>query len=213
MLSHFSHVRLFATLWTVQPSRFLCPWNSAGKNTGVSCHFLLQGIFPNQGSNPSLLASCTGRWVLYHQHHLGTLLNFFCMTCEAFMIRAPWILSPSTLVTLIMAHTSLSHFLCGSDSQALLWAFFRSSSSVWNAHPSLSGLSFTNSPGYIQSSSGQFSQSILFGGRYSIHHLMTHMSCLILLPNGNSFSTRNISCSTSQRMIYISTVINSLAFA
>ena len=25
-----------------------------GKNTGVGCHFLLQGIFPTQGSNPSL---------------------------------------------------------------------------------------------------------------------------------------------------------------
>ena len=29
-----------------------CPWDSPGKNTGVGCHFLLQGIFPNQGSNP-----------------------------------------------------------------------------------------------------------------------------------------------------------------
>ena len=26
-----------------------------GKNTGVGCHFLLQGIFPTQGLNPSLL--------------------------------------------------------------------------------------------------------------------------------------------------------------
>ena len=26
-----------------------------GKNTGVGCHLLLQGIFPTQGSNPSLL--------------------------------------------------------------------------------------------------------------------------------------------------------------
>ena len=26
-----------------------------GKNTGFGCHFLLQGIFPNQGSNPGLL--------------------------------------------------------------------------------------------------------------------------------------------------------------
>ena len=29
----------------------LCPWDSPGKNTGVSCHALLQGIFPTQGSN------------------------------------------------------------------------------------------------------------------------------------------------------------------
>ena len=28
-----------------------------GKNTGVGCHFLLQGIFPTQGSNPGLLNS------------------------------------------------------------------------------------------------------------------------------------------------------------
>ena len=30
---------------------FLCPWNSPGKNTGVSCQSLLQGIFPTQGLN------------------------------------------------------------------------------------------------------------------------------------------------------------------
>ena len=36
-------------------SRLLCPWDSAGKNTGVDCHFLLQVIFPTQGWNPHLL--------------------------------------------------------------------------------------------------------------------------------------------------------------
>ena len=30
----------------------LSPWNSPGKNTGVGCCSLVQGIFPNQGSNP-----------------------------------------------------------------------------------------------------------------------------------------------------------------
>ena len=39
----------------------LCPWNSPGKNTGVSSHSLLQGIF--QGSN-SDLPHC--RWIIYH---------------------------------------------------------------------------------------------------------------------------------------------------
>ena len=42
LLSCFSHVWLFATLWTVQPARLLCPWDSPGKNTGVGCHALLQ---------------------------------------------------------------------------------------------------------------------------------------------------------------------------
>ena len=39
----------------LQPARLLCPWDFPGKNTQVSCHFLLQGIFPTQGSNPHLL--------------------------------------------------------------------------------------------------------------------------------------------------------------
>ena len=37
------------------PARFLCPWDSPGKNTGVGCRFLLQGIFPTQRSYPHLL--------------------------------------------------------------------------------------------------------------------------------------------------------------
>ena len=39
----------------LQPARLLCPWNFLGKNTGVGCHCLLQGIFPTQGLNPHLL--------------------------------------------------------------------------------------------------------------------------------------------------------------
>ena len=30
-------------------------WDFSGKNTGVGCHFLLQGIFPTQGSKLRLL--------------------------------------------------------------------------------------------------------------------------------------------------------------
>ena len=67
-LSHFSRVRLFATPWTVA-SRLLCPWDSPGKNTGVGCHFLLQGIFWAQGSNPGLL-HC--RQTLYPLSHQGS---------------------------------------------------------------------------------------------------------------------------------------------
>ena len=39
----------------LQPARLLCPRDSPGKNTGVDCHLLLQGIFPTQGSNHNLL--------------------------------------------------------------------------------------------------------------------------------------------------------------
>ena len=34
---------------------FLWPWDFPGKNAGVSSYFLLQGIFPTQGSNLRLL--------------------------------------------------------------------------------------------------------------------------------------------------------------
>ena len=33
----------------------LCPWSSPGKDTGVDCHALLQGIFLTQRLNPHLL--------------------------------------------------------------------------------------------------------------------------------------------------------------
>ena len=39
----------------LQPMRVLCPWDFPGKNTGVLCHFLLQGILP--GIEPMSFAS------------------------------------------------------------------------------------------------------------------------------------------------------------
>ena len=42
--SLLSRVQLFVTPRT-EPARLLCPWDSPGKNTGVSSHSLLQGIF------------------------------------------------------------------------------------------------------------------------------------------------------------------------
>ena len=55
----------FMTPWTVAHKAPLS-WNSPGKNTGVGCHALIQGIFPTQGSNPCL-PHC--RWILYRLSH------------------------------------------------------------------------------------------------------------------------------------------------
>ena len=44
-------------------------WNSPGQNTGVGRRCLLQGIFPTQGSNPSLL-HC--RQILYQLSQQGS---------------------------------------------------------------------------------------------------------------------------------------------
>ena len=53
------------------PTRLLCPWDSPGKDTGVGCHFLLQGIFPTWGLNLGLL-HC--RQILYHLSYEGNFL-------------------------------------------------------------------------------------------------------------------------------------------
>ena len=55
VLSCFSYVRLFATLWTVAHQAPLVHGDSPGKNTGVGCYALLQGVFLTQGSNLCLL--------------------------------------------------------------------------------------------------------------------------------------------------------------
>ena len=58
MLSHFSHVQLFVTLWTA-PHQAPLSMDSPGENTGVGCHVLLQGIVPTQGSTHVPCSSCT----------------------------------------------------------------------------------------------------------------------------------------------------------
>ena len=62
------------------PARHLCSppgtsihGDSPGRNTGVGCHALLQGIFPTLGSNPSLL-HCTQ--ILYQLSHWGALVRY-----------------------------------------------------------------------------------------------------------------------------------------
>ena len=68
-----SHVQLFATPWTIQSMGFsnpeYCPWDSPIQGTGVASCFLLQGIFPTQGSNPHL-SHC--RQILYQLSHQGS---------------------------------------------------------------------------------------------------------------------------------------------
>ena len=86
------------TLWGLYglwPSRLLCPLDSPGKNTGVDCHALLQGILLTQGWNPLLLhllhwqagslalvplgkpiVRCTLSQTLDHTRHCQLLFNF-----------------------------------------------------------------------------------------------------------------------------------------
>ena len=54
---------------SLRPHGLYSPWNSPGQNTGVGSLFLLQGIFPTQGSNPGLL-HC--RRILYQLSYQGS---------------------------------------------------------------------------------------------------------------------------------------------
>ena len=69
-LSCFSRVQLFATLRAVARQAPL-PFRFFRKEYWSGCHFLLQGIFPSQGSNPYLL--CLLHWQAYSLllSHLG----------------------------------------------------------------------------------------------------------------------------------------------
>ena len=60
-----SRVQLFTTPG-LQPTSLLCPWNSLGRNTGVGCHFLLQGNLPNSGLNLKLLCLLHWQADFYH---------------------------------------------------------------------------------------------------------------------------------------------------
>ena len=79
------------SLWPhgLYPTRLLCSWHFPGKNSGVGCHFFLQGILPTQGLNPSLL-HCTQ--VLY------------CRATWQVCNSLPWGPCPSTLMLNQTAH-------------------------------------------------------------------------------------------------------------
>ena len=63
-------------------ARLLRPCDSAGKNTGIDCHSLLQGIFPTQGLSPGpptfqAESLPPGKWNShFRKKHIKGMLNF-----------------------------------------------------------------------------------------------------------------------------------------
>ena len=57
-------------------TRLLCPWDYISKNTGVGCHFLLQGIFPTHGLNQGLLYLLYCQADLYHLASWGVQKHY-----------------------------------------------------------------------------------------------------------------------------------------
>ena len=57
------------------PLGSFCPWDFPGKNNGVGCHFVLQGSFLTQGSNPNLLHWPVGPLPLSHHGSLYAFID------------------------------------------------------------------------------------------------------------------------------------------
>ena len=73
------------------PMDYVCPWNSPGKNTGVSSYSLLRRIFPTQGLNSGLL-HC--RQILYQLSHqllgcLGTFEFALSFAASIYLVLGP----------------------------------------------------------------------------------------------------------------------------
>ena len=81
------------------PARLLCPRGSPGKNTGVGCHFLLQGIFLAQGWNLHLLnaggfftTEPPGNPGYVFTRGIFTCLSVVCWKDYPFFDEVPWYL-------------------------------------------------------------------------------------------------------------------------
>ena len=74
VVQSLSHIGLFCDHMDYSPLRLLCPWDSPGKNIGMGCHFLFQGILLTQGWNPGLLHWQADPLPL---SHLGTIVLYY----------------------------------------------------------------------------------------------------------------------------------------
>ena len=113
----------------LQPARLLCLWDPLGKNAGVGCHCLLQGIFPTQGSNPHLL--CLLHWQAGSLPlcHVGSRIGDHCPLHvwerwggrpkpsqgppQRHMRTWAWGIKGSRLETVLLGHTSLASLSSG----------------------------------------------------------------------------------------------------
>ena len=73
----------------LQPTSLLSPLDFPGKNTGVGCHFLLQGILLTQGSNLGLLHCRQTLYCLSHQanHYICVQSTLFFSENQVYLQR------------------------------------------------------------------------------------------------------------------------------
>ena len=79
MLNCFSRVQLFATLWTAAHQALLSVGFSRQEYWGGLPYSSSTGSYQPKDWTHVSYVSCTGQWVLHHQHHLGSpLVDILC---------------------------------------------------------------------------------------------------------------------------------------
>ena len=79
-------------LW---PAKLLCPWDCPGKNSGVGCHALLQGIFLTQGLNSSGSPELVDGFFFYYYFNWRLITLQYC---HGFCHTLTWISHGCTCV-------------------------------------------------------------------------------------------------------------------
>ena len=79
-------------------------FNPPGKNTGVDRHFLLQGIFPTQGSNSGLLYC---RQILYPLSHQGSQSKWLLLLSCVQLLVTPWTAACQASLSFTISQSSL----------------------------------------------------------------------------------------------------------
>ena len=67
-------------------SRFLCPWNFPGKNTGVCCHLPSPGDLPDPEVEPASPALACG-WILNHWTTILLYSPFFSIFTQGAILK------------------------------------------------------------------------------------------------------------------------------
>ena len=89
----------------LSPARLLHTWDFPGMTIGVGCHFVLQGIFLTQGSNPGLLYC---RRTLYHLSHQGSKTFWSCHAAYGILLPQPGVkLVPPALESQSLNHQTI----------------------------------------------------------------------------------------------------------
>ena len=81
-----------------QPTRLLCPWDSPGRNTGVGCQFLLQGMHACILSRFSCVQLCQGTLKSLLQQHSSKASILQCSVFFIVQLSHPYMTTGKTIV-------------------------------------------------------------------------------------------------------------------